>query len=153
MLGCTNYKKDGTGCNFSMLGFNYTQDKSKILKDESGRVLRSDIKSDVNGMLSAISSIYEKYSTFRFGYKTLVNFLNGEEDKAIIQFKLNTEKGYGMFKAKPNYYVSKLIYILLDLNALEKYKNDKGFENLNINQNCVADNQIILLEKQLFNEI
>ena len=31
---CTNYKKDGTGCKGYIMPYNYTQDKSKLLKPE-----------------------------------------------------------------------------------------------------------------------
>lgn len=30
VLSCTNYKKDGTGCNTIMMPYNYTQDKENF---------------------------------------------------------------------------------------------------------------------------
>ena len=150
MLGCTNYKKDGTGCNFSMYSNNYTQDKSKIVVMENGRVLKSNIKSEVNKMLENLSNIYSKYQTFKFSYKSLTNFLKGEEDKAILGFKLNEEIGYGMFKDKESYFIPKVISILMDLNVLNRFKNEKGYENINLNQNILADSQVLILEQQFY---
>ena len=150
MLGCTNYKKDGTGCNFSMYGHNYTQDKSKILVDEKGRVQRSYLKADINKMLDSIDKIYSKYTSFRFSYKCLVNFLSGIEDRTIVAFKLQSEEGYGMFKDKKLFFITKVIGSLYDLDVLEKYKNEKGYENIKLNQNTLTDNQVFALEDILF---
>ena len=150
MLGCTNYKKDGTGCNFSMFGYNYTQDKSKILVTDNGRVLKSNIKAEVNQMLQSIDSIYNKYKSFKFSYKSLVNFLKGDTDKSILGFKLNEENGFGVFKDKESYYVPKVISILFDLNVLARTKNDKGYENVSLNQNSLTDNQVMILEQQFY---
>lgn len=150
ILGCTNYKQDGTGCNFSMFGYNFTQDKSKILIMNNGKVLRSNIKSEVNKMLQGIADIYNKNSNFRFSYKSLINFLKGEEDKTILSFKLNQNFYYGMFKDKESYYVPKVISILLDLNILVRVKNEKGYENIDLCQNILSDNQALIIEQQFY---
>ena len=147
MLGCTNYKKDGTGCNFMMFGNNFTQDKSKINDNE--RLKQSNLKSDINNMLSAISNIYNKYPLFRFGYKSLINFLIGNEDKAIIDFNLQKEVGYGIYKKKDKALINKIINILYDLKIIEKVKNQKGYENFDFLQNQLTDEQLFVL-KDLF---
>ena len=150
MLGCTNYKKDGTGCNCSMFGSNYTQDKTKMIIGDNGRLVISNIKSDVNRMLDIVSRIYNKYPSFTFSYKSLVNFLNGEVDKTILTFKLNDEDGFGIFKDKQSFYSPKIISLLIDLNVIERAKNDKGYENIKLNQNRLNNKQAIMLDSQIY---
>ena len=148
MLGCTNYKTDGTGCNFAMFPGTYTQDKSKILIKEDGRVKNSQAKQDVLRLVSTISVIYGKMK-YRFGYMTLVKFLAGEEDKAITAFKLMDEDGYGLFKDKKSGYVRSLIGALIDLDVLVRIKNERGFENLDLSQTEINDGQIEVIEGYL----
>ena len=145
MLGCTNYKKDGTGCNFVMFGNDFTQDKSKIMiNNELPKNLH--IKSDINKMLFAISNIYNKYPSFKFGYKSLKNFLIGIEDKVIVSYKLQKEVGYGIYKDKKHLLINKIMNALYDLSIIKKVKNQKGFENIDFLQNQLTDDQLFVLE-------
>ena len=145
MLGCTNYKPDGTGCNFAMFPHNYTQDKSKIIVEDSGRVRSSEVKSDVTKLVASVSNIYKK-TKYRFAYISLIRFLSGEEDKAINAFKLFDENGFGMFKDKKSGYIHSLIKALIDLDILVRTKNDRGYENLELTQHEVSDGQISVIE-------
>ena len=150
MLGCTNYKPDGTGCNFLMFPGSYTQDKSKILIDKNGRAHNSEMKAEINGLLRAISEIYAK-KTYRFGYKSLINFLMGEEDKAITAFKLNEEPTFGYYKDKKKAgYVHALIKALIDFGVIKEFQNEKGFKNYELIQTELTDEQVISLEHTLF---
>ena len=145
MLGCTNYKPDGSGCNYAMFPQNYTQDKTRILVDENGRVRNSEVKHDVILLLSVIASIY-KTSKYRFSYMALSKFVKGEESKVILSFKLNENDGFGMLKEKSNSYVYFLLKALMDFEILKKVKNEKGFENLELSQETVDDVQIAVIE-------
>lgn len=150
MLGCTNYKNDGTGCNFAMFQSNYTQDKGKILVDEKGRVSRSYIKEDINNMIKAISDIYKKYQNFKFGNRSLLDFLVGKEDRVITAFKLQNEYGFGLFKEKKIYFINKIIDSLFDLGVFESFKNEKGFVNIKLMQSKLSDSQVFALENSIF---
>lgn len=147
MLGCTNYKQDGTGCNASMFKSNYTQDKSKILIDEKGRIRISNVKSEINAMLSAIYSVSNQLN-FNFNSKTLLNFVMGKEDKVLSGFHLPNKEGYGIFKNKEEHTVTKIINALYDLDILEKIKKDKFTITL-IKQDSISDNQLFTLKDLL----
>ena len=117
MLGCTNYKTDGTGCAFAMFGHNYTQDKGKIaIEFFDSKVTMKDmvtmgwpIKDLVYGVVGAIKAMDDKYKNFELTFMTLVNFLKGESSKAIEAFKMNEIAGFGMVQEKYH----KRIYPLL----------------------------------------
>ncbi|MDY2913211.1 MAG: UvrD-helicase domain-containing protein [Candidatus Enteromonas sp.] len=148
MLGCTNYKPDGTGCNFTMFPDNYTQDKSKILVDENGRARTSETKGDVVKIVSSIASIYRK-TKYRFSYMTLIRFLMGEEDKAISAFRLSEEESYGLLRGKKSGYAHAIVKALIDLDVLQRVKNDRGFEILELSQDDISDGQISVIEGYL----
>ena len=130
--------------------FNFTGNLKFDTSEDAKRPFKSNIKSEVNKMLENLSNIYSKYQTFKFSYKSLTNFLKGEEDKAIIGFKLYEESGYGIFKDKESYFVPKVISILFDINVLVRVKNDKGYENINLSQNSLSDSQVLILEQQFY---
>lgn len=117
MLGCTNYKADGTGCAFAMFNHNYTQDRNKIaIEFFDSKVALKDmvtmgypIKELVYGVIGAIRAMNEKYINFVLTFMTLINFLKGETSKAIEAFKMNEINGFGMIQEKYH----KRIYPLL----------------------------------------
>lgn len=145
MLGCTNYKKDETGCNCVMFKDNFTQDKAKI-KINNNNFLKSTIKKDITDLLIAIKNIYKKYPSFKFGCKSLINFLTGNEDKPITAFKLKNEFGFGIYKEKNLYLINKMINALNDLKVLTKIKNDKNYLEIILLQDELNDNQVFVLE-------
>ena len=128
-----------------MFGNNFTQDKSKIIINNE-QPKNVHIKSDINKMLSAISNIYNKYPSFKFGYKSLKNFLIGIEDKVIVSYKLQKEVGYGIYKDKKKSLINKIMNVLYDLNIIKKVKNQKGFENIDFLQNQLTDDQLFVLD-------
>ena len=149
VLGCTNYKQDGTGCNFLMFPGTFTQDKSKILIDNKGRAHNSGLKADINRFLLAIFEIYEK-KPFRFNYQSLIRFLMGEEDKSITAFKLIEDPAFGIFKERKAGYVHALVKALIDFGVIKEFQNEKGFKNLDLTQSELSDDQVIALERTLF---
>ncbi|MCR5091911.1 MAG: UvrD-helicase domain-containing protein [Bacilli bacterium] len=150
MLGCTNYKPDGTGCNCMMMPKSYTQDSSKIVKDGNGKLHASNLKADINTIISSISHIYAKKTTFLFNYTSLIRFLTGEEDKAINAFKLNEEEGFGVLSDKKRGYIQFLIRGLIDMGVFLESKDEKGFKKINLITKELPDEQIVVLEKALF---
>ena len=141
MLGCTNY--NSRHCTNYMFPYNYTQDKNKILKTEDGKVYNNEFKSEVLIILNDIKSIYLKYPKFRFGYNPLRDFLTGKESKTITAFKLDENDSYGIYSAKPAYYVVKFLGALLDFEILNRVKDDKGHENLDLVNSEPDDDTII----------
>ncbi len=108
MLGCTNYKSDGTGCSFVMHAGNYTQDRNKIALEFYDSRLTIDnmilmgypIKELVYKILNSIQEINNRYQTIDLTFMTLVRFLRGETSKAIEFFKMNERSGYGLIQDK-----------------------------------------------------
>lgn len=108
MLGCTNYKPDGTGCSFAMFSHNYTQDRGQIaIEFFDSKVSMKDmvtmgypIKDLVYNIINVINKIISSYKNFDLTFMTLVNFLKGTETKAIEAFKMNELPGYGFINEK-----------------------------------------------------
>ena len=120
MLGCTNYKTDGTGCAFAMFGDNFTQDKNKIaieffdskLNVENITFMGYPIRELVNRIIDTINKLNSLYSNFELTFMTLVRFLKGESTKAIETFKMNELQGFGMINEK---YQKRLIPFLKEM--------------------------------------
>ena len=143
MLGCTNYKKDGGGCSGYMFPTNYTQDKSKILKTDNGKVYNNEFKSELLIVLSSMDEIYSKYKKFKFNYVCLKNFIIGNEDKAIKAFKLFEFDAFGIYAQKSQGYVFKFLTALFDYDILEKVKDELKHENIVLNEKSPNDEIIV----------
>lgn len=143
MLGCTNYKKDGGGCSGYMFPTNYTQDKSKILKTESGKVYSNEFKSEVLRLIQGIDEIYTRHRRFKFNYVCLKNFITGKEDKIISTFKLNEFGTFGIFADKPQSYIFKFLTALFDYEILDRAVDAQNHENILIKNNKPSDEIII----------
>ena len=74
----------------------------------------------------------------------------GEEDKAILVFKLTEEPSFGLLRERKKAgYTHRLIRGLVDFGALQEFQNEKGFRNLELAQTEMSDEQIILLEQAM----
>ena len=130
MLGCTNYKADGTGCTFAMFNHNYTQDKGKIaIEFFNSKVTIKDmvimgypIKDLVYVIIKNIKIINEKYSNFELTFMTLVSFLKGQSTKAIETFKINELAGFGMIQEKYHKRVFPLLKEMKNENIIDIIK-------------------------------
>ena len=147
MLGCTNYKSDGTGCNAMILSHDFTQDSSRLLVDEHGRLHNSSTKPIYNDVLRNVATIYAKHKSFHFSYMCLIRFLNGESDKSIEAFHLGEESGYGMLKTKKPGFAHTVVKALIELGAIEEFKNEKGYRNLELKMTKLTDEQLLILSK------
>ena len=128
MLGCTNYNT--IHCTNYMFPYNYTQDKSMIIKTEDGKVYSDNFKSEVVKVLSSLKAINEKYHKFNFSYLSLKDFVSGNETKVITSFRLNSFEAFGIFEDKPNYYITKFLGLLFDYDILDKTKDENNHENI-----------------------
>ena len=147
MLGCTNYKKDGTGCNFNMLNRNYTQDKTKILKTDDGRIMRDNFKSVILTVFNSIEEVYKQNAKFRFSIKALADYLNGSNTKIIQTFKLNEiGNAYGIFKEKSSRISQKFINTMIDSGILKIVKCGP-YDNLDLSIDFVSDELVIQFSK------
>jgi DNA helicase-4 len=103
-LGCTNYKADGTGCNYTVDQRNFTQDQSKLLS--SGKPITAKelmlndrpLKDLLIQLVESLKGVYFSNQNFNFTKKSFVNFLRGVSDNAIKAFKLDGFAGFGMLK-------------------------------------------------------
>lgn len=133
MLGCTNYKPDGTGCSFAMFKDNYTQDRGKIaieffdanvsIKDMV--IMGYQIKELVYCIINIINKIIEMHNNFDLTFLTLTNFLKGKTNKAIEVYKLDQLPWYGLIEEKFHNRVTPLLKEMknqgiIDINE-EKY--------------------------------
>ena len=120
MLGCTNYKADGTGCSFAMFPTNYTQDKGRIAIEFYNSKLTLDnmvimgypIKELVFSIISFVKKMISTYKNFEVNFMTLVSFLKGATSKPIETFKLNEMQGYGFISEK---YHNRIIPLLREM--------------------------------------
>lgn len=112
MLGCSNYKLDGTGCSAYMMTYNYTQDREELnirYCDENTDLNKiiicgHNFKDMVNIILQTINSY--KDSKFSVGPKVLFSILSGEHTKTIDNYKMYNNPNFGIINPddKKKYY-------------------------------------------------
>lgn len=106
VLGCTNYKADGTGCNTIMMPHNYTQDKEEL----SIRFCNENIKiynvficgHRLIELVNIILEVLDKYKDLKmsFGPKMLFSLLSGEHTKMIDNFKMYNNPRFGILTSE-----------------------------------------------------
>ena len=101
VLGCTNYKADGTGCNTIMMPYNYTQDREEF------NIMFCDENVDINNiyicghkfieLVNIILEVLDEYNdlNFSFGPKMLFSLLSGNHTKIIDDFKMYNNPWFG----------------------------------------------------------
>ena len=155
MLGCTNYKKDGTGCKGYLMPFNYTQDKSKLavaFYDENMTLEKMifmgyPIKELVTLTLESIKLVESKYPKFKFNFSSLKDFLNGKESKTIVSFKLNEIKTFGMIRQE---YHKRIEPLLNELVKEEILNIDKeNYNAISVINNRVDDEMLKVIFSNL----
>ena len=123
-LGCTNYKKDGTGCNGTMNIGTFTQDKEKLSVKFAGKNESIDnmifcglpIKELITNIYEIINKPKKAFNNFNISEKRVIDVLIGKDSKAITVFKLNELKAYNSVNQKYN----KKLWVLM--NELENEK-------------------------------
>ena len=101
ILGCTNYLKDGTGCNAYLVENKYTQDLELVNLEFFDK--NTDIKKitycnknfiELVNTIIYIVKYYENYK-FKISPRTILEILVGASNKQIKVFKLYKNKYYG----------------------------------------------------------
>ena len=101
ILGCTNYLKDGTGCNAYLVDNKYTQDLELVNLEFFDK--NTDIKKitycnknfiELVNTIIYIVKYYENYK-FKISPRTILEILVGASNKQIKVFKLYKNKYYG----------------------------------------------------------
>ena len=155
MLGCTNYKKDGTGCKGYLMPYNYTQDKSKLAVAFYDKNMTLDkmifmgypIKELVTLTLDSIKLVESKYPKFKFNFSSLKDFLSGKESKTIVSFKLNEIKTFGMIKQE---YHKRIEPFLNELVKEEILKIDKdNYNAISVINNNIDDEMLKVIFSNL----
>lgn len=101
VLGCTNYKADGTGCNTIMLAHNYTQDKEEFIIKFQNKKLNLDnviiCGHKFKEMVDIIIKEIDKYKEYDLsvGPKMLFSILSGEKTNMIIKLGMITDEYFG----------------------------------------------------------
>lgn len=143
VLGCTNYRIDGKGCNTIMLPFNYTQDLEEFnIKFQND----ADINNiticghKLKNMIDAIYEVINDYKDLKIsvGPKMLFSILSGEKTKTIETLGIynNPKFGYISFNDKNKFYL--LFSSLKDNGYLAVDENDFG--RIKILNNSLNDN-------------
>lgn len=121
-LGCTNYKKDGTGCNYTLTRNEYTQDKKKLIVkyNDKNENLNNRIfcgvptKDLINSIFDIVLTPKKKYSNFRINSNTVIDILIGEDTNIINTFNLNRLHAYKTIDKKYRKALWILIFELVD---------------------------------------
>lgn len=145
-LGCTNYKEDGTGCNYILNQANYTQDKILLENSLSNGVdidkltiFNVKIKDLVANIVDTLK--YAESKSFKFSLFDLACYLNGEETKSIKAFKLLNYKTFGLIKNTNRRMIYKLICCLRDVDILKI--DEAEYNHLTLINNSISDDLLI----------
>ncbi len=148
VLGCTNYKKDGKGCNLIMNMDNFTQDKEKLsikfvsknLSLENMMFCGIPIKTLLENIFNLINNSKIKYINFDINPKTIIDVLIGNKTKAVETFKLDNFPEYKTVDSK----FSKKLWSLI--NELENEEiisiNTNNYNSISIIRNFLTDEDI-----------
>ncbi len=136
MLGCTNYKSDGTGCNYSIYKENFSDSWDKVSQNkknyqEKGKKLPIDkcvlLGYPIMDLLKIFKYVTGKLSDdkhFTFSQKMLTNYLIGKEEKPFISFHLNDDKAYGCIQTEYEKQVYAVIQVFVDFGFLTMDENN-----------------------------
>lgn len=155
ILGCTNYRADGTGCHTYLNSYNYTQDKEEIAVEyynnnfllENLIYMGYPIKELIYKVISVIKTIETNRYGFKFNFTTLIPFLKGDFTKQIIAFKLDTFVEFGIFKSQEEFKIRNLLNALIFEKVL--YIDEKNFNSIIVNKVYFSDT----LYKKIFVKI
>ncbi|MCI2068588.1 MAG: UvrD-helicase domain-containing protein [Bacilli bacterium] len=146
-LGCTNYKPDGSGCNYTVDQKYFSQDESKLAENSLrlgiGNKLMLDgepLKNIIEEIVKVIRKTYSVRPGFKFAKKTLVYFLVGLSDKPIEIFDLLHCEGYGSLKAHKKEKIFKIIDSLVSQDVLHVI--DQKYTSVDIGETPIDDETI-----------
>lgn len=132
VLGCNNYKADGTGCNTILFPYNYTQDKEEL------SIKFCDENIDINNLsfcdhnlieyINVVIDVLNQYKDLRisFGPKMLFQVLAGEHSKIIDQFKMYNNRWFGYLDSNDKRKFYMLFSALKEAEIIMVDNNDYG---------------------------
>lgn len=155
-LGCTNYKKDGTGCRASLMSLDkYTQSKeefalnfcSKDMLVENMIYCGLPIKDLIRNIFKIILTPKKYYANYIISFKGIIEVLVGKNTKAINTFELNKLKEYNSVDEK---YTKKLwsLYFELEHEKIIEVDKDK-FSTIKILRVNLTDNDFRIIYANL----
>ncbi len=132
ILGCTNYKKDGTGCSVYMMDYNFSQDKEEVsikFYDEKTDLnivtwCQKPFKELVNSIIDVIN-LYKNLS-MAVGIKLLFSILSGEMSKTVYSFKMYKNKKFGYLQESDRKKFNMLINAMRGEGIIDILENDYG---------------------------
>ena len=134
MLGCTNYRIDGKGCNYAIQADNYSDNWEQVSR-KCGNYFSGDKVLPIDKCLLASYPVMvflkiirycvgklslEKH--FNFNAMSLVSFLIGEETNALSAYHLTEDKAFGCINAKSKKLLFACIRTLVEFGFLEEEK-------------------------------
>lgn len=154
ILGCTNYRKDGTGCDNIMRPEEYELIGQKKIKDEITNEDGSteflyhdfDLKEIVNDILAIIDNA-EKKKNFKFNSHSLTDFLKGRSNTNINAFKLENSDDYGKYSNLADNEIHKILTSILDTGLISS--DEKMYNYLSPNAKFVDDENLSKIYKKI----
>lgn len=149
MLGCSNFKPDGTGCSTYMMSYDYTQDLEELnirFYDEKTdidkvRICNHLFKEMVNIIIETINS----YSNFKLsvGSKLLFSILSGEMSPVIVSFKLYNDSRFGFIKENDKRKFYALLFAMRDEKIIAV--DEKNYGKLIVIKDKLTENDYIII--------
>ena len=138
MLGCTNYKADGTGCNFTLRN-PWLDTPEKISRDRrtysrsplplsSCCLLGHPVLILIKGVFRSME--IERQHHLNPSIYGLAEFMLGEESKRMNAFSLVRTRGFGWVGERNKRDVLALLRAMVDFAFLEEYEDGKGYKAL-----------------------
>ncbi|MGD9605717.1 MAG: UvrD-helicase domain-containing protein [Bacilli bacterium] len=121
LLGCNNYKNDGTGCNYIILAneFSFDRDKLKFNKEifkEHFIYKDLEIYEILNIIFNCINKLNKEFPNMCFDAIGVSQILKGDHNKMIESFKLENFDYFNRFSSIPKNKIVNIIKYLIDLN-------------------------------------
>lgn len=130
VLGCVNYKPDGTGCNTIMMPYNYTQDKEELnirfcdenIDIHTVTICHCRFTDLVDAMLDIINEY--KDSSVIVGPRTLYQILSGEHSERVDRLKLYNNKWFGFISGDNKRKFDKIFEAMEEADIIKSNKED-----------------------------
>lgn len=144
MLGCTNYKADGTGCSAYMMSYNYTQDKEEVnlrFYDEKTNLDEVTLcNHPYKELVNVLTEVIKTYQNMKvsLGPRMLFSLLSGEMTKAIQTFGMYKNKRFGYLQPTDK----RKFYVLLRAMKEEKIIqiDDENYGKITMLKELLNDN-------------
>ena len=147
-MGCTNYKPDGTGCNYSInpSTFSTSLENLAIRKGTRGLQLKDLYYCDMpfRDLVSHVISLIKtgEGASFHFGTGSIAEFLTGIEKPSFISFHLTGFPEFGLLDSK---YTKRIMYLISKMckaRIIRKQK-EKEFSYLTVCKEQPTESELI----------